>query len=290
MATYTYSIATDTAGAKLYSPTLKGSIVDSTITTAFNRIDSEGDTLNVVFDGDLTTEENTTLDSLVSLHDGSTPADQTVTQNVHIVDSDNDTAAIPVTTKFAPDGFYQRLHEIEFTTSTVDGAIHDKDHNNLDTGWSSCDFYEDIAGTETLMVSPTQNDLDSKCIRTDYKFMPLVDYMVMSGVISHQTIPTSEVYMWGIMLDVDPALNAYGIFPIEVLGGGMAMTFVKEREQVGLRGVNGSMLHYSAVSNPSGGDPIVLPPGLGTNRIRFMMRHDLGFKHRFQAIFEIFRA
>lgn len=215
-------------------------------------------------------------------------------RQIEISDKDGDTDGIKVTTKYAPDGFYQRLHEIEFTTSTVGGAIHDKDMNNVDTGYSSCDFFEDVAGVETLMVSPTQTDLDTKCIRTDYKFMPDVDYMVKSGVVTHQEIidigVKGEIYMWGSMLDVDPSLNAFGLFPIEVLGGGMAMSFVNARTPVGLKGVNGTMLYHAAVTNPAGGDPIAMPPGLGTNRIKFVMRHNVGVKHRFQAIFEIFKA
>lgn len=209
-------------------------------------------------------------------------------KSVNIADKDSDTLGIQVTNKYAPDGFYQRLHEVEFTTAIVGGNLHDKDMNNQDTGYSSVDFYEDINGVETLMVNPTQLDLTTKCIRTDYKFMPSVDYMVMSGIVTHQSIPTEEVYMWGVMLDVDPALNAYGIYPIEVLGGGMAMSFVDARKPVGLKGVNGTMLYHAGVNAPSGF--VQLPPGMGTNRIRFMMRHGAGFQHRFQAIFEIFKA
>lgn len=208
--------------------------------------------------------------------------------DVSVTDKDGDTNGVKVTTKYAPDGFYQRLHEIEFTTSTVGGAIHDRDMFDVDTGFSSVDFYELIDGVETLMINPTQLDLNLKCIRTDYKFMPTVDYMVMSGVVALQDIPLSEIYMWGVMLDVDPSLNVYGIFPIEVLGGGMAMSFIPPRKAVGLKGVNGTMLYYSGVNTPSGF--IALPPGLGTNRIRYIMRHSVGVKHRFQSIFEIFKA
>lgn len=204
--------------------------------------------------------------------------------------SDPDTGAMSMTNQFAPEGFYQRLHEVEFTTSK--GDLHDKDMFNIDTGWSSVRYYEDISGTETLMVSPTQTDLDNDCIRTDYSFMPNVDYMVKSGVILHQDLidvaTNGEIYMWGSMLDVDAALNAYGIFPIEVLGGGMAMSFVDSRKPVGLKGVNGSMLYHAGVMAPTGFVP--LTAGLGTNRITFIMRHNAGIKHRFQAIFEIFRG
>ena len=208
---------------------------------------------------------------------------------------DTDTEGIKVTTQFAPDGFYQRLHEIEFTTSTLGGAIHDKDINNADTGWSSVTFYKDVASVETAWTPVDQADLDSNCIRTDYHFMPNVDYMVKSGVVSHQeliNVPLNgEIYMWGKMLDVDASLQGspYFIQPIEVLGGGMAMSFVNARDPVGLKGVNGSMLYYAGIMHPVNGF-IPITGGLGTNRITFVMRHNAGIKHRFQAIFEIFRA
>ena len=203
---------------------------------------------------------------------------------------DPDTGALSITNNFAPKNFYQRLHEIEFSTATFGGALHDRDIDDNDTGWSSVSFYKDVLGVETKWVPVDQADLDLNCIRTDYHFMPNVDYMIKSGVVTHQEVPSQEVYMWGKMLDVDPALNAMGIFPINVLDGGMAMSFVNARDPVGLKGVNGSMLYYGGVMNSVTNTFVPTGDGLGTNRITFVMRHAAGFKHRFQAIFEIFRA
>ena len=288
---YSYSIATDTANAKVSTSKLSTEISDSSIILTVNRIDTEGDVLKVVFDSTLESGDETTLNGLVSGHDGAPIVVSIEPLSVTISDKDGDTLGIPVTTRFSPDGFYQRLHEVEFTTSTEGGDLHDRDIDNLDTGWSSVDFYEDIAGVETLMASPTQVDLDTKCIRTDFRFMPDLDYMVKSGVISHQELIdvdlNGEIYMWGKMLDVDSSLNAFGIFPITVLSGGMAMSFVNPRDPVGLKGVNGSMLYYGGVM--SGDTFIPTGDGNGTNRITFLMRHNAGIKQRFQAIFEIFR-
>jgi hypothetical protein len=284
-----FSIAADTLNAAVDTPKLTTEITASAIVPALDAINTDSDVLEILFTGVLSAPEETILIALVGAHDGIPVPVIKAPTDVNIMDKDSDTAGIKVTTKYAPDGFYQRLHEIEFTTATVDGAIHDKNAANQDTGFSTCDFYEDVNGVETLMVSPTQLDLDTKCIRTDYKFMPNVDFMIMSGVVTHQEVPTTEVYMWGFMLDVDPALNAYNIFPITVLDGGMAMSFVSPRDPVGLKGVNGTMLYHAGVMPPTGVF-VNLPPGLGTNRIRFMMRHQPGYQHRFQAIFEIFKA
>lgn len=285
---HSYSIAFDTLNAKVLTHKLVDEIEASSIAKSIDRVDTDGDTLTVVFTSALDATEKTTLNGVVSAHDGEPyPVDNSP---VHVVidDKDGDTGAVSVTTNFAPPGFYQRLHEIEFTTSLVGGAIHDKDIHNADHGYSSVDHFEDVAGVETLMVNPTQNDLDTKCIRTDFKFMPNVDYMVKSGTIAHDSIPASEIYVWGIMLDPDAALIGMGINPIPVLDGGLAMSFVAPRTPVGLKGVNGSMLFYAGVNSPTGF--VALPPGMGTNRIKFICRHEAGLQHRFQAIFEIFKT
>jgi hypothetical protein len=210
--------------------------------------------------------------------------------NAKLDKSDPDTGAMATTNQFSPPGFYQRLHEIEYTTSTLGGALHDKTYQNVDTGWSSVTFYKMVAAVETAWTPVDQADLDLNCIRTDYHFMPNVDYMIKSGVVSHQELINvainGEIYIWGLMLNADAVLN---IPPIEVLGGGMAMSFVKARDPVGLKGVNGSMLYHAGIKPPNA-PLIALPPGMGTNRITFLMRHNVGVKHRFQAIFEIFKA
>ncbi len=287
-----YSIISDTLSAKADLTKLSDEIVASSIAPGLDFISTDGDVLEINFTSALSAGDVSTLAALVGAHDGVPYPVVKSPTDVHIVDTDSDTQGIKVTTKYAPDGFYQRLHEIEFTTSAIGGAIHDKDINNIDTGWSSCSFYKDVAGVETAWTPADQADLDLNCIRTDYHFMPSLDYMIKSAVMSHQELidvaTNGEIYMWGKMLDVNPALNGFGIFPIEVLGGGMAMSFVNARVPVGLKGVNGSMLYYGGVMN--NGTFIPTGDGMGTNRITFVMRHNEGVKHRFQAIFEIFRA
>jgi len=267
-------------------PRLTQEIQESSITIALDYINYFGTALDVFFKAALSAGEETVLGDLVTAHTGE-PLVENEIKTVSIAQSDSDTGGIKITSKFAPDGWLQRIHEIEFTTSILGGAIHDKDYTNQDTGWSYVSFYENIAGVETLMESPTQSDLDTKCIRTDFSWMPDVDYMILSGVVSQLEIPSDEVYFWGMFLDVDPALNAYGIFPIEVLGGGMNMRYVESRDRVGLKGVSGSNVYYAGVMSPNGF--VDLPPGLGTNRIRYIFRHPLGLNHRIQSIFEIFR-
>lgn len=76
--TFTYSIASDTANAKVNSPKLIEAVEASSITVALNRIDTDGDDLKVVFDSSLSSGEETTLGGLIAVHDGEPiPVDET---------------------------------------------------------------------------------------------------------------------------------------------------------------------------------------------------------------------
>lgn len=194
---------------------------------------------------------------------------------------DKDTGKLAISPIYAPEGWFQRLHEIEFMTSKIGGGIHDKNYLNQDYGYSSVDFYEDIGGVETLMVNPTQNDLDTKCIRTDFKWMPDVDYMILSGTIAQLSTPSSDIYMWGLFVDLD---TAYGGPQVEVLGGGLNLKQVAARTPVGLKGVAGSVVYKNKAGETT------VPEGVGSNRIRFIVRHSVGLQHRLFSIFEIFKA
>lgn len=69
---YTYSVASDTANAKLDSDKLIIEIQKSSITIAIERIDVAGDVLDVVMKDAISGVEETTLDGVVSAHDGIT--------------------------------------------------------------------------------------------------------------------------------------------------------------------------------------------------------------------------
>lgn len=211
-------------------------------------------------------------------------ANTKIIQDTSVTQYDPETGGLKMTSKFAPDGWLQRLHEVEFTTSTVGGAIHDKDYTNADYGWSSIKFYEGDHGSETEITGANLTDqayLDANCSRTDFIWMPDVDYMILSGTVAHVETPNQDIYMWGLFIDLD---DAYGGPQVEVLGGGMNMRFIDPRDKVGLRGVSGSIVYYESVNG------VTLPAGSGTNRIRFIFRHPDGLKHRFQILFEIFRS
>lgn len=70
MSTYTYSITEDTANSKINSPKLSTDIQNSSIVPSLEAINTNEDSISIVFDSSLSTSEETILTGLISSHDG----------------------------------------------------------------------------------------------------------------------------------------------------------------------------------------------------------------------------
>lgn len=187
---------------------------------------------------------------------------------------DSETGGIQFTPKFAPPGWKQQLFETEFETSTY-GSVHEKNAENQDIGWSTLKFFkEDGNGNEVECIDAA--DAIANCVRTDLEWMPDIDYMIKGGWIGQITPPAVNVYAWA-QAAVLP--DAYGGPQITFAEGGLNLAYVPAQSRAGLDGVAGSILKY--------GHP-QLGPGVGSNKLRFILRHPTGFKHRFQVIMDIF--
>lgn len=188
---------------------------------------------------------------------------------------DQDTYGLAVTPKFAPDGWHQQAYETEFETcNSGSDSIHEKNWLNEDIGFSSLKFYKVVNGVE--VECSDQNDIDTNCIRTDLLWMPDFDYAIKSGWVAQKSVPASNVYVWALGADLDAQ---YGGPQSVFAEGGINMTYVDSRSRVGLDGVSATILYYE---HPQLGE------GCGTNRVRFVVRHAAGLKHRLQAVFELF--
>lgn len=203
--------------------------------------------------------------------------------DLKVRDRSLDTGGYQYTPRFSPKGFHEQLFETEFKTSTYD-SIHEKDANNQDIGWSYLKFYKDDGqGNEIECVDAA--DALANAIRTDLLWMPNCDYMIKGGWLGQITSPASDVYFWaqGIVLD-----EAFGGAKSVFVQGGSNMAYVGPQKQLGLNGVSGTMLYYDKIYDSANDVFIELPPGVGTNRLNFMLRHPQGFTHRFQVIVDIF--
>jgi len=68
--TYTYSILNDTLNGKVNTTKLFAQIIESAIITSLNRINTDGDDLDIVFNATLSSGDETILDGIVAAHDG----------------------------------------------------------------------------------------------------------------------------------------------------------------------------------------------------------------------------
>jgi len=195
--------------------------------------------------------------------------------NGPISNKDLETGGLQYTPKYAPTGWKQQRFETEFQTSQQN-SIHEKNWLYEDIGWSSLKFYKLVEGQE--IECEDQADIDINCIRTDLEWMPDIDYMVKGGWVAQFETLDENLYVWtqGVVLP-----DIYGGPQFTFAEGGMNMRYIGARDKTGLDGVAGTILYYE---HP------LLGPGAGTNKIRFIVRHTAGKKHRLQALLDIFRA
>lgn len=73
MATYTYSISTDTLNGNLWGPKLTDEIFDVGLDTDFEYFYASGDNLYIIYTNALSGGDETILDGVISNHDGIDP-------------------------------------------------------------------------------------------------------------------------------------------------------------------------------------------------------------------------
>jgi hypothetical protein len=256
-------------------PRLEKEIRESAITIAIDHTILFGDSLSVFMKATLSGAEETILNSVVASHTGE-PLIENIIPVVSVKEADTSTGGLKLTPKFAPDGWQQQYFETEFETCNSGAdSIHEKNWLNVDIGYSSLKFYKVVEEEEVECTD--QTDIDAHCIRTDLLWMPPCDYAILRGKIAQKVVPSENCYVWGLGADLDAA---YGGPQSVFAEGGINLTYLDSRTQVGMEGVSATILYYV---HPQ------LGAGAGTNRIRFVVRHPVGFRHRLQIIFGLFR-
>lgn len=213
-----------------------------------------------------------------------------VTCNTRLDPLDPKTQGLKFSPKVAPDGWVQRIHEIEFKTSTLN-SYHDRDYNNVDFGWTKMKFYEGPAGSESEItgVNLNQEYLNIHCTRTDVHFMPDKDFMLLGAGVAQLEETAENVYLWGLIMDLDAPYNV-NIPPFELVEGGINMKYLKAKDHFLVEGRAPATLYYDGITNPMTGGKIALPPGVGSNKVRYMLRHPAGYKGEYQAIVEYYSS
>lgn len=165
-------------------------------------------------------------------------------------------------TKMAPADWTYQLHSMEFESSKL-GSVYSKDVNNNDTNFGTIKFYN--ASDVELTDQPT---IDTDCVKTVIDWMPTHDYEIIGGVFRQLVLPASDIRMWVVGL---PGIaNKDFVF-------GINLKFVSVADGIKADGRAPKRLSYNT------------SPGYDTNKMRLILRHDAGFKHKMAMIFEIFK-
>ena len=253
---YTYSILNNTLNNKVSVFTLSGEIKSSSIVIAEDHIQVDGDVLDIYMKDSLSTEDNTTLDNIVSNHVG-----EFVPQDVT---RDSDGSEI-IRTKITTSGWSYQLHGVEFETSKLD-SIYSKKEDESDYGYTSIKFY-DSEGVELT----TQASCDLFCVKTVIDWEPNHDYEAIGGMLKLDSVPLSDLRFWVVGVPDVPAI--YGGSKVFVSNVNLKYIGIEE----GVR-ADGRAPKY-----------LIYDPVYHTNKLRLVFTHPAGFRHKLHMIFEIFK-
>lgn len=176
-------------------------------------------------------------------------------------------------TKITTTGWHYQLHGIEFETSKLN-SVYSKKIDNTDYGFSSIKFYESINEVETEITGENLNQsyLDINCIKTTLDWEPTHDLEIIGGMLKQKTIPTEDIRLWVIGVPDIPEASG-GSKPFAV---NMNLAFIGLEEGVKVDGRAPKYMTYNSTYH--------------TNKLRIILRHPVGTKHKLKMIFELFKA
>jgi hypothetical protein len=264
MSSYNYSISADTSNALLNNEVLASSVVSSTINKSLQDIKSDGDTLSVVFESALSTEEQATLDALIAAHDG-TPSPEIA--ELEIDDDGRQVTKTATTYK----GWRYLAHVIEVETAKLNGIFSANWDGSSRTDFEM-KFYDD---QDAELVAGTQAELDSDCVKTVITIAPSHDYDIIGGNIHQHTTPTENIRLWVIAGATDLA-HVPGT--VKEFVGGLNMKFMGINEQIETDGRASARLNLETEGLP-----------VPTNKMQYIITHPAGHQHELMIVLEYFR-
>lgn len=168
----------------------------------------------------------------------------------------------------AKSGWTYLADTFEIETSKA-GSLYCKDYLGNSCSAFSVKFYKED-GTEIA----TQGDLDAYCVKTEVLFKPSYDYEIVSGNIHHSDVPTSDVRVWV----VGGIIELGGAYVKEMVRG-LNMRFVGTDDHIKTDGRASKYMKKDIVGVPYQG-----------NQLKFIFKHDAGYKHKIMMVLEFFRA
>jgi hypothetical protein len=174
--------------------------------------------------------------------------------------------------KVTTSGWHYQLHGVEFETAKLN-SIYSKKADGTDYNFTTMKFFELIDGVETIITDEnlTQEYIDAHCIRTDLDWEPTHDLEIIGGMLNMQSVPSADLRMWTIGVPDIPA--PYG--GSKPFAANVNLKFVGIEEGIKVDGRAPKYLSYNAIYH--------------TTKLRMVFRHEAGFKHKLQMIFELFK-
>lgn len=186
--------------------------------------------------------------------------------NSKIIPTDTDGSVLN-RAKTTKTGWHYQPHCIEFQTSDL-GSNYNKDSDGNDLGFTTLKLYN--SSNEEITSQATA---DLTCVKTVIDWMPNHDYEIIGGKYFHASLPAQDLRLWVIGIPDIP--SQYG-GSVPFSQGGINLRYVGTGNGLDTDGRSSKFLPYHAVNK--------------TNKLRVILKHSAGFKHKGMFIWEIYKA
>lgn len=254
---YVYSVKNDTLNGKVATGALYLAIVESSIIIQLNKVNISSDTLTITFAGNISTGEKSTLDSIISSHDGI----ETVEPEKSYDESGREIVRTAATIK----GWHYESREIEVQLSKIDGASSYV--GNVKQADISCKIY-DINGSEITDIANEAN-----AVRTQVIMSPQYDFEILGGKI-HQ----SERPLVNIRMSVHAGPVQLGVAYCKYFVPSLNLKYINEALPMNTDGRASKYLKKDTTGVP-----------VATNQFEVNFYYPQGSTHELGVIFETFR-
>jgi hypothetical protein len=172
-------------------------------------------------------------------------------------------------TKITTTGWAYQLHCMEFETAQA-GSLYSKKADGSDFGFLTLKLFKDV--NSSMVECTDQADADANCVMTQIDWEPTHDFEIVGGAFKQLSIPSDDVRLWVVAVPDVPA--QYG--GSKLFASSVNLKFMGLEEGVKVDGRAPKFMPYSATYH--------------SNKIRIILKHSAGFKHRAMMIIEIFKA
>jgi len=252
---------------------LENEIKESEITIALDYINFlSPNSLTVYFKAALSSGEEDILDNIVSNHDGILLNYPTLVTLDELKDDDNVQIVQPKTTKL---GWRFQPRMMSFITSKYKSE-YSKKENGENVGDLTLKFYN--SGNEELVKGEQESDQDfqtrltNNCVKTYADWHAQYTQDLIGAILICKTIPENSTYAWAVIAPDLPA--EYG-GNAAYLEGGFDLSFLHQTREFWFNGRGAKTLKID--NSP-----------YKTNKIRFIIKHDVGVQIPLQLLIEHF--